>query len=280
MVVFNFLSVIFHWTDLILWLSLNATFVCMGAIGALLAHQLQTSSRRDFIQRRAIQKAVVEIERERQVSEALLLNILPEPIAKRLKRDGGAIADSYAQATILFADLVDFTRLSEGIDAQELVAGLNRIFSSFDGFVDRYDLEKIKTIGDAYMVAGGLHGRPAQEQARAVARLACDMLDALQVESIGGHPVTARIGIHTGPVVAGVIGRHRFIFDVWGDTVNTASRLESHGVPSTIQVSAATMALLDGEYDFKPRGEVELKGHGPMETWFLAARTRSNPPLG
>ena len=153
---------------------------------------------------------------------------------------------------------------------EELVRRLNQIFSAFDDFADELRLEKIKTIGDAYMVAGGLHDRNAKSQARAIAQMALKMLS--HVREYGdkvGEPLAIRIGIHTGPVVAGVIGKRKFIYDVWGDTVNTASRMESHGVPGSIQVTQETYARLREDFAFEDRGEIDVKGKGPMHAWLL-----------
>ncbi len=202
-------------------------------------------------------------------SETLLLNVLPAAIASRLKATPGTIADHFDAVTILFADLVGFTQMSARIPPQALVDLLNEIFSDFDALADRHGLEKIKTIGDAYMVVGGLPAlRP--DHADAVAAMALDMLEVVQRHATRtGMDLAIRIGIHSGPAVAGVIGRRKFIYDLWGDAVNTASRMESHGMPGQVQVSDATRVLLSSAFVLTPRGTIEVKGKGPMETWLL-----------
>lgn len=217
---------------------------------------------------------VRERDEAQQRSEHLLLNILPQPIAQRLKRDPGAIADAYADATVLFADLVDFSKLSAEMSAQDVVAILNDVFSEFDRLAEQHALEKIKTIGDAYMVVGGLPV-PRRDHAGAVAEMALQMLEALDAYAVKtGTRFALRIGIHSGPVVAGVIGRKKFSYDLWGDTVNTASRMESHGIPGRIQVTAETYTRLRDRYLFEDRGRIVVKGKGEMMTYFLVGRLR------
>lgn len=209
---------------------------------------------------------------EKEKSEELLLNILPEPIANRLKEDQSAIAESFNEVTILFADLVGFTSLSTKLQPIELVNLLNQIFSSFDQIIEELGLEKIKTIGDAYMVAGGLP-IPKIDHAEAIAELALSMLDIMQQLQIDrGYQLQIRIGINTGIVVAGVIGKKRFIYDLWGDAVNVASRMESHGQPGCIQVTSATYERLRNKYLFENRGKIQVKGKGEMTTYFLKGR--------
>jgi adenylate cyclase len=216
-----------------------------------------------------LQYFVRERARAQERSERLLLNVLPEPIARRLKESDRIIADGFDEATVLFADIVDFTPLSERIRPEEVVALLDRVFSAFDGLADRYGLEKIKTIGDAYMVAGGIPV-PRPDHAEAVAEMALAMqASCADLGRAGRVPVTVRIGMDTGPVVAGVIGRRKFIYDLWGDTVNTASRMESHGVPGEIQVTERVFRRLDGRYAFRPRGRVAVKGKAEMEAYLL-----------
>ncbi len=203
----------------------------------------------------------------KRMSESLLLNILPPAIVERLKAQPGAIADSHGEVTVLFADIVGFTALSARSDPQELVRMLNGIFSDFDLIAERHGLEKIKTIGDAYMAAAGLPD-PRDDHADAVMRAAVEMLAALQAhQSHDGEALDLRVGIHTGPVVAGVIGKHKFTYDLWGDTVNTASRMESHGVPGAIQISPATRKQLSGSYGLESRGPLFIKGKGEMATF-------------
>ena len=214
---------------------------------------------------------------EKEKTDALLLNILPEPIVARLNLGESMIADHVADATILFADLVGFTPLSTRLTATRLVHLLNALFSDFDRLSVQFGLEKIKTIGDAYMLAGGLLA-PCPDHVEAVADMALAMRDALHAASHRlGEPLQIRIGIHTGSVVSGIIGTHKFIFDVWGDTVNTASRMESHGAPNEINVSAATYLRLRDKFIFKSCGIIDLTGKGPMEAYFLRGRRGDQP---
>jgi adenylate cyclase/guanylate cyclase len=210
------------------------------------------------------------LEAEHARSEALLYNLLPTEIAARLKdAPDQTIADSLDHTAILFADIVDFTPRSARMSPEELVGFLNRIFSTFDRLAAHHGLEKIKTIGDAYMVAAGLP-HPVDRPVHRVAKMAFNMLDALRDLSAElGEKVEIRIGLHAGPVVAGVIGHQKLFYDVWGDTVNTASRMESHGAPGRIQVTAAAREALKGDYTFEPRGTVEIKGIGELKTWWL-----------
>ena len=210
-----------------------------------------------------------ELRKERNKTENLLLNLLPEPIADRLKEEPGVIADKFEKATILFADLVNFTQISTTMPATKLVYLLNEIFSSFDELTEKHGLEKIKTIGDAYMVAGGIPiVRP--DHAEASAEMALDMLVAIDELNVKLEATfDLRIGINSGPVVAGVIGTKKFIYDLWGNAVNTASRMESHGVPGRIQVSFYTYELLRDKYEFEERGLIDIKGQGEMRTYFL-----------
>ena len=210
-----------------------------------------------------------ELRKERNKTENLLLNLLPEPIAERLKEEPGVIADKFEKATILFADLVNFTQISTTMSATKLVYLLNEIFSTFDELTEKHGLEKIKTIGDAYMVAGGIPiVRP--DHAEASAEMALDMLVAIDELNVKLEATfDLRIGINSGPVVAGVIGTKKFIYDLWGNAVNTASRMESHGVPGRIQVSFYTYELLRDKYEFEERGSIDIKGQGEMRTYFL-----------
>ncbi|MFB2918994.1 adenylate/guanylate cyclase domain-containing protein [Aerosakkonema funiforme] len=209
---------------------------------------------------------------QQQQTERLLLNILPAAIADRLKLEETTIADSFEESTVLFADIVGFTELSAVRDPVALVELLNKIFSSFDSLTDRHGLEKIKTIGDAYMVVGGLP-MPRRDHAEAVAELALDMQMQINIFNAETRQnLQLRVGINTGPVVAGVIGTKKFIYDLWGDTVNTASRMESHGIPGQIQVTASTYTLLRDKYLFEERGPIPIKGKGEMTTYFLIGR--------
>ena len=218
-----------------------------------------------------------QLKEEKEKSEALLLNILPMPIVSRLNHGETIIADHVADATILFADLVGFTRLSSRLSATRLVQLLNMLFSEFDRLCVEHGLEKIKTIGDAYMVAGGLI-EPSTDHAVRVADMALDIRDVSAAASTRlGLPLQIRIGIHSGPVVAGIIGTHKFIYDVWGDTVNTASRMESHGSADAINVSEATYLRLRDSFDLEARGTINLTGKGPMEAYFLRRRRPTAP---
>jgi len=213
-----------------------------------------------------------ELRQQRMMSERLLLNVLPQPIAERLKRGETTIADSFPEATVLFADIANFTRLSSHISPAELVALLNNIFSAFDNLADRYELEKIKTIGDAYMVVGGIpKSRP--DHTSAIADMALDMLrEIVRFNTTDQQPITLRIGIHTGPTVAGIIGTRKFTYDLWGDTVNVASRMETQGDAGRIQVTEAVYTRLQKRYRFQERGAIDVKGKGLMTTYWLLDR--------
>jgi class 3 adenylate cyclase len=216
--------------------------------------------------------AARERERLARENQRLLLNILPAPIAQRLRDGEPLIADRFDDVTLLFADIVEFTRLSATMSASELVGVLNEVFTVFDGLVERYGLEKVKTIGDAYMVVGGLSDRSDDHTAR-VAVMALDLAAAVErIEAAVRLGIRFRIGIHCGPVVAGVIGTKKFIYDIWGDTVNLASRMESHGVPGQVQVTHAVMERLERAFRFEARGLIDVKGKGPTPTYFLLGR--------
>lgn len=220
-------------------------------------------------------RAEALIQQEKDTSENLLLNILPSAIADRLKLGEKIIADGFNEATVLFADIVNFTELSAKVPPVKLVCLLNEIFSEFDGLAEKYGLEKIKTIGDAYMVVGGLPMfRP--DHAEAIANMALDMQLVIgKFASDLGEPFKIRIGINTGPVVAGVIGIKKFIYDLWGDAVNIASRMESHGLPDHIQVSESTYVILENKYKFADRGKIMIKGKGEMQTYFLINKIKN-----
>jgi class 3 adenylate cyclase len=213
---------------------------------------------------------------EQGKSERLLLNILPRPIAQRLLQEERTIADSYGDVTVLFADIVGFTELMAQIPAIEMVEILNVIFSEFDQLAEAHGLEKIKTIGDAYMVVGGLPvAKP--NHAEAIAAMAIDMQAAItQFCTETGKAFSIRIGINTGPVIAGIIGTKKFIYDLWGDTVNIASRMESHGIPGRIQVTEATYKRLKKHYLFEERGPIQVKGRGEMNCYLLKGKKISS----
>ncbi|HAA31214.1 MAG TPA: histidine kinase [Cyanobacteria bacterium UBA8553] len=227
----------------------------------------------------ALESSAKKLAAEREKAERLLLNVLPESIAKRLQYQQDTIADNFEEVTVLFADIVDFTKISGQISPTELVGLLNEIFSRFDRLVERYDLEKIKTIGDSYMVVGGLPLlRP--DHAEAVAEFALDMQQEInEFNAKKSQVFRMRIGIHSGPVVAGVIGLKKFIYDLWGDTVNTASRMESHGIPGSIQVSSSTYERLQDKYLFQERGVIDVKGKGKMTTYLLMSRKLNDLPV-
>jgi adenylate cyclase len=208
-------------------------------------------------------------DRFQQQSDDLLHNILPDAIAARLKDDRSMIADDFPECTVLFADVVGFTPMSAGMSPPELVGLLNSLFTTFDEFVADLGLEKIKTVGDEYMVAAGVP-LPRPDHAEVVAELALRIRDHVAREDVAGHHIELRIGINSGPVVAGIIGTHKFSYDLWGDTVNTASRMESEGIPGGIQVSSATEILLRGKgFVCEPRGIISVKGKGNMEAFLL-----------
>lgn len=206
---------------------------------------------------------------EEQKSENLLLNILPKEIAPILKNGTHTIADHYDATTILFADLVGFTPLTAQLAPAEMVSLLNEIYSHFDTLVEKYDLEKIRTIGDNYMVAAGVP-RPRPDHAKAMACMALEMNAYTQtISDKCGHPIQFRIGINSGPVVGGVIGRRKFVFDIWGDAVNIASRMESQGVPGKIQIAQPLYEQISDQFYCEYRGTIPVKGWGEMDTWFL-----------
>ncbi len=216
------------------------------------------------------------LEEEEARTERLLHHILPAPIAARLKAGERVIADNFADVTVLFADLVGFTGMAARMTPKEVVVLLNEIFSSFDALADQHSLETITTIGDAYLVVGGLLGSTGDHLA-AGAQMALDMLDA--IGRCGQGDLTLRIGLHTGPVAAGVIGEHKFSYDLWGDTVNVASRLESHGVAGRVHVTRTVKERLDNSFRFEERGVIDLRGRGPVTTFYLSSRAEAADPV-
>jgi class 3 adenylate cyclase len=234
---------------------------------------LEKLARDNFAQRALLAWREREITFERERSETLLRNILPEPIAERLKTGESPIADGPMEVTVVFADIVGFTPLATLLPAHETVALLDELFTGFDGLAARLGVEKIKTIGDAYMVVAGLPILRADHTDLA-ARLALDMREYVRAfQTVRGHRLEVRIGLDTGPVVAGVIGRQKFAYDLWGDAVNTASRMESHGAPDRIHVTEKVAARLAGRFQFAPRGEIEVKGKGSMQTYWLESES-------
>jgi class 3 adenylate cyclase len=242
-------------------------------IGTVGAYVLERSTRLLFLRER-------ELDRERGRSEGLLRNILPEQIADRLKErdpatEHGHIARAYTEVTVVFADLVEFTKQSGRTDPPEIVAVLDDVFTRFDAIAERYGLEKIKTIGDAYMAVAGVP-EPREDDVEVAAQAALAMRDAIaEVRWPSGDPMRVRIGMATGPAVAGVIGQRKFAYDLWGDTVNTAARMESNGIPDEIQVSEGIYQRLGDRYRFSEVHVVNLKGKGPTAARFLIGRNGS-----
>jgi adenylate cyclase len=258
-------------SDADLPVSFTTTMLALNVIGATsVAFTLLAS----FAHQR--NTALTALQAEQEKSEALLLNILPRPIAERLKAAAQTIADDFAATSILFADVVDYTVLAQRLPPAQIVGILDQLFSRFDVLVDRHGLEKIKTIGDCYMAAAGVPN-PCPDHARKAALLALEMRDVCATAAVAGQPgLELRIGINSGPVVAGVIGTKRFLYDLWGDAVNMASRMESHGTPGEIQITRATFELLNDEFVCRRRGTILVKGKGLMETWYLIG-LRSDP---
>ena len=267
------------------------TFLVLGIVGELffldvdvpgVVHDHDAGAQRDRDRRRGLHgarvlrhqrnEALAALRVEQARSEALITNVLPSSIAERLKDATGSIADHVECATILFADLVNFTPLAQRLSAAEVVGTLDRLFSHFDTLVERHGLEKIKTIGDAYMAAAGVPD-PCDDHAIRAAKLALDMREAIAASETAGYGgLELRIGINSGPVTAGVIGTKRFLYDLWGDAVNTASRMESNGTPGEIQITRSTYELLGDAFVCTPRGTIPIKGKGEMETWYLVGR--------
>jgi class 3 adenylate cyclase len=239
----------------------NNSFFLAGALmmAAFSGYTRERAERANFRQS-------LVIERERRKSETLLLNILPREVTDELKSSGVTVARRFGEASILFADIVGFTSLSARMGAEEIVGLLNRVFSFFDSLVDKYGLEKIRTIGDNYMVVAGVP-RPCPDHAASLAAMALEMRDYA-----AALPLELRIGLSSGPVVAGVIGTKKFQYDVWGEAVNAASRMESHGLPGQIQLTEAAYALLRRDFLCQQRGRISVKGIGPMDTWLLIGR--------
>ncbi len=256
--------------------ALHSTITWMVFIAVVgVALVVDSGGRTQFAQEHVIAAQHELIVRERRRADELLRNILPESIAARLKDGAGIIADHHDQVTVLFADLVGFTPLSMQLPATEVVTMLDEVFHLLDDIVDRHHVEKIKTVGDAYMAVAGAP-EPRDDHAEAIAEVALDIVDALEGLSSGWpSSIEMRIGIATGDAIGGVIGRRKFAYDLWSDTVNTASRMESHGLPGRIQITDATASILAPGYLLQERGIVDLKGKGPTHTWFLNGRIAS-----
>lgn len=261
----QFESQVYRRDGSVIWISENARIV-KDHLGNNLYYE---GTVEDISTRKVMQEA---LRYQQEQAERLLLNILPAPIAERLKLEQDTIAESFSDVTVLFVDLVGFTQLAEEMPPKDLVNLLNKIFSAFDRLAEQHNLEKIKTIGDAYMVVGGIPTHRI-DHAEAIADMALDMQQELSAfnKQIGQN-ITMRSGIHTGPVIAGVIGIKKFIYDLWGDTVNIASRMESHGIPGTIQVSSVTYERLSEKYLFKKREPIYVKGKGQMVTYLLTGK--------
>jgi len=220
-----------------------------------------------------IEEAHRLLQAEQERSERLLLNILPGPVAERLKMEDGTIADGFADVTVMFADIVNFTTLAEGLSPSQIFTMLNKVFSSFDSLAEKHGLEKIKTIGDAYMVAGGLNDELTINYSEALATMALEMRALLAKDLVmNDHRLEIRMGIGTGPVVAGVVGKKKFIYDLWGDTVNIASRITAESVPGAIQVDVTTYRRLRNKFDFDPPKTIYLKGKGDTTVYALQGR--------
>jgi class 3 adenylate cyclase len=222
-----------------------------------------------------IRKSREEIRNEKDRSEALLLNILPAEVAAELKEKGRAAARDFNMVSILFTDFKEFTLLSESLSAQDLVSEINTCFEAFDNICEQYNVEKIKTIGDSYMAAGGLP-IPSEDSVKNLVLAALDMSDFILKrkatgESLGNRPFEMRVGINTGPVVAGIVGVKKFQYDIWGDTVNTAARMESNGVVGRVNISATTYEVIkdDPQFTFESRGKVNAKGKGEIQMYFV-----------
>jgi class 3 adenylate cyclase/HAMP domain-containing protein len=241
----------------------------IGQLGARFNAMAETIQQHHEHLEELVEQRTRELRAQKQRSEELLLNVLPAPIADRLKSGENLIVDRFDNVSVLFADIVGFTTLSTKTTPEQLVTMLNGLFSRFDALAERHGLEKIKTIGDAYMVVAGVP-EPRADHALALARMALDMLAAVRDYAAEiGMDLAIRVGAHSGEVVAGVIGQKKFIYDLWGDTVNTASRMESHGVAGRVHVSGAMYEPLRGEFTLEGRGEIDIKGKGPMTTYLL-----------
>lgn len=249
-------------------------FFCIIAniMGMFACYSMELYLRRDFVQRQLI-------EREKNKSEQLLLNILPKDIVSTLKESPRPIADLYNNISILFADIVNFTPLSAQLQPVELLELLNEMFSHFDTLSEKYGLEKIKTIGDCYMVASGVPGmRP--DHAPVLAKMGLEMQEFVQQHRfLNGLCLDLRIGINSGPVVAGIIGHKKFSYDLWGDTVNTASRMESHGAKGKIQITRSTYELVKDQFECEANSTIFIKGKGEMEVWYLTGEKSVQPQL-
>lgn len=250
-------------SNVVFWVGISA------ALSIFFTHLFDVINRRSFLLARLL-------ESEKQRSEALLLNVLPQSISDRLKMQEEYIADRHNSVSVLFADIVNFTNLTVNLPATELVNMLNDIFSLFDGIVEKLGGEKIKTIGDAYMASAGLFGQ-GSDHACVIAEIALGMQQAVSdYQKQSGLKIEIRVGIHSGAVIAGVIGKRKLAYDLWGDTVNVANRMESQGLPGKIQLSGETRALLPKRFQTERRGEINIKGQSPRTTYLLNAKSNWN----
>src|SRR5215211_7854095 len=253
-------------TGIVIFTMHNFFFLGANVIGMFASYYLERYTRRDFLQKYTIQA-------QRDRADKLLYNVLPERIAERLKESDETIAEEFNSATVLFADIVNFTPISARFGPREVVDMLNELFSHFDDLVDKYGVEKIQVAGDGYMVAAGVP-TPRPDHATVLAQLALDMLDYVKREEFlgGRHPIEIRIGLNSGPLIAGVIGRKKYFYALWGDMVNTASRMESHGESGKIQITRETYELVRDEFECEYIGEITVKGKGKLEAWHLLAK--------
>lgn len=235
--------------------------------------------RAEILRRQTMEHELINLnellEEEKERSEKLLLNVLPLSISNRLKENPSHIADTYPEVTIIFADIVDFTKVSNGIAPNDLVQDLNTIFTRFDEICIKYGLEKIKTIGDSYMAVAGLPD-PQGDHVHRAADTALEMLEACKGMTIGGKVINLRVGLNSGEVTAGVIGSVKFLYDLWGDAVNTASRMESASTPNNILVTEQMYNTLLDHYHLDLRGVVDIKGKGEMNTYYLRKKRTLN----
>jgi class 3 adenylate cyclase len=248
-------------------LALDVFLFAAAAAGSLLGLRiLELNRRRLFVQDVVIREQSDQLALEMDKSEQLILNMLPQPVATRLRNGELTIADDYSSVTVLFADIVGFTPLASRLTARDVIELLSKLFSAFDGLVAERGVEKIKTIGDAYMVVGGI-GDASDGHAERVVWLGCDMLEEAARHVVLDQRLQLRIGIHSGPAVGGVIGSRKLAFDLWGDTVNVASRLQAQAVPGRVHISESTWLLVHDRFECEEEGERELRGHTPMRTY-------------
>jgi adenylate cyclase len=253
-------------TGIVIFTMHNFFFLGANVIGMFGSYYLERYTRRDFLQKYTIQA-------QRDQAEKLLYNVLPERIAQRLKQSNETIAEEFSSTTVLFADIVNFTPISARFGPYEVLDMLNELFSHFDELVDKYGVEKIQVAGDAYMVAAGVP-TPRPDHATVLAQLALDMLDYVKNEQFlgGQHPIEIRIGLNSGSLIGGVIGRKKYYYTLWGDMVNIASRMQSHGEVGKIQITRDTYELVKDDFECEYIGEIAVKGKGNMEAWYLIAK--------